>query len=100
MLAAGDLTLDPSRRRVHRGGTEVALTPREFAVLEHLLRHPGEVVSKSELLTNVWDTNYDGDPNVVEVYIGYLRRKVDLPFGRHAIETVRGAGYRLATDGG
>jgi DNA-binding response OmpR family regulator len=100
VLAAGDLSLDPAQRRVHRAGTEVALTPREFAVLEHLLRHPGEVVSKSELLTNVWDTNYDGDPNVVEVYIGYLRRKVDLPFGRHAIETVRGAGYRLATDGG
>ena len=100
VLAAGDLRLDPAQRRVHRAGTEVALTPREFAVLEHLLRHPGEVVSKSELLTHVWDANYDGDPNVVEVYIGYLRRKVDLPFGRHAIETVRGAGYRLATDGG
>ena len=100
VLAAGDLTLDPSRRRVHRGGTEVALTPREFAVLEHLLRHRGEVVSKTELLTHVWDTNYGGDPNVVEVYVGYLRRKVDLPFERHAIETVRGAGYRLAGDGG
>ena len=100
VLAAGDLTLDPARRRVHRGGTEVALTPREFAVLEHLLRHRGEVVSKTELLTHVWDSNYDGDPNVVEVYVGYLRRKVDLPFDRHAIETVRGAGYRLAGDGG
>ena len=100
VLAAGDLTLDPAQRRVHRGGTEVALTPREFAVLEHLLRHRGEVVSKTELLTHVWDTNYDGDPNVVEVYVGYLRRKVDLPFDRHAIETVRGAGYRLAGDGG
>ena len=100
VLAAGDLTLDPAQRRVHRGGTEVALTPREFAVLEHLLRHVGEVVSKTELLAHVWDTNYEGDPNVVEVYVGYLRRKLDLPFDRHAIETVRGAGYRLAGDGG
>ena len=100
VLAAGDLTLDPAQRRVHRAGTEVALTPREFAVLEHLLRHVGEVVSKTELLAHVWDTNYEGDPNVVEVYVGYLRRKLDLPFDRHAIETVRGAGYRLAGDGG
>ena len=100
VLAAGDLTLDPAQRRVHRVGTEVALTPREFALLEHLLRHRGEVVSKTELLTHVWDTNDDGDPNVVEVYVAYLRRKLDTPFGRHSIETVRGAGYRLAADGG
>ena len=100
VLAAGDLTLDPAERRVRRGATEVALTPREFAVLEHLLRHRGEVVSKTDLLAHVWDAHYAGDPNVVEVYVGYLRRKVDLPFDRHAIETVRGAGYRLAGDGG
>jgi DNA-binding response OmpR family regulator len=100
VLVAGDLSLDPAERRVRRGPREVALTPREFAVLEHLMRHRGEVVSKTELLTQVWDAHYDGDPNVVEVYVGYLRRKVDLPFDRHAIETVRGAGYRLAGDGG
>ena len=100
VLEAGDLTLDPAERRVRRGATEVALTPREFAVLEHLLRHRGEVVSKTDLLSHVWDAYYEGDPNVVEVYVGYLRRKVDLPFARHAIETVRGAGYRLAADGG
>ena len=100
VLTAGDLTLDPAERRVRRGAIEVALTPREYAVLEHLLRHRGEVVSKADLMAHVWDAFYDGDPNVVEVYVGYLRRKVDLPFDRHAIETVRGAGYRLAADGG
>ncbi len=100
VLAAGDLTLDPATRRVHRGETEIALTPREFSLLEFLLRHPGEALSKSRILTHVWDANYEGDPNVVEVYVGYLRRKVDAPFGRRSLETVRGAGYRLASDGG
>jgi DNA-binding response OmpR family regulator len=100
VLAAGDLTLDPATREVHRAQEEIALTPREFSLLEFLLRRRGEVVGKAEILNNVWDSHYSGDPNVVEVYIGYLRRKVDVPFGRRALETVRGVGYRLAADGG
>jgi DNA-binding response OmpR family regulator len=100
VLAAGDLTLDPASRAVHRDGTEISLTPREFSLLEFLMRRRGEVVAKTQILSNVWDSAYDGDPNVVEVYVGYLRRKVDAPFGRRSIETVRGAGYRLAADGG
>ena len=100
VLSAGDLTLDPARRRVERAGDLLMLTPREFGLLEFLLRHRGDVVSKSTILAAVWDTHYDGDPNVVEVYIGYLRRKIDLPYGRRAIETVWGVGYRLADDGG
>jgi DNA-binding response OmpR family regulator len=99
VLTAGDLVLDPAARRVHRGAVEVPLTPREFALLEYLMHRAGEVVAKSELLEHVWDAHYDGDPNVVEVYVGYLRRKIDAPFGRHSVETVRGAGYRLAADG-
>jgi DNA-binding response OmpR family regulator len=99
-LAAGDLQLDPAERRVARGKVPVELTPREFALLEFLLRRTGQVVSKTQILRHVWDANYDGDTNVVEVYIGYLRRKIDTPFGRQAVETVRGAGYRLAPDGG
>ena len=100
VLEAGDLSLDPARRRVTRGATEIRLTPREFGLLEFLIRHRGDVLSKTAILDGVWDANYDGDPNVVEVYVGYLRRKVDQPFGRSAIQTVRGAGYRLAEDGG
>jgi DNA-binding response OmpR family regulator len=99
VLKAGDLALDPARRRVTRGETPVELTPREFALLEFLLRHHDEVVSKTEILEHVWDT-FDTDPNVVEVYVGYLRRKIDVPFSRNALQTVRGAGYRLAGDGG
>lgn len=100
VLMAGDLELDPATRNVRRGAHELSLTPKEFAVLELLLRRRGDVVSKREILDNVWDVNFGGDDNVVEVYVGYLRRKVDEPFGRHALETVRGAGYRLAADGG
>ncbi|MGI5157141.1 response regulator transcription factor [Microbispora sp. CA-102843] len=99
VLRAGDLSLDPAARLVARGEAPVELTPREFALLEYLMRRPGEVVSKPEILEHVWDT-YDTDPNVVEVYVGYLRRKIDTPFGRAALQTVRGAGYRLASDGG
>ncbi|MER7499429.1 response regulator transcription factor [Nonomuraea pusilla] len=99
VLVAGDLSLDPARRRVERAGRQVELTPREFALLEFLMRRRDEVVSKSEILEHVWDT-FDTDPNVVEVYVGYLRRKIDGPFGRNALQTVRGAGYRLAGDGG
>jgi two-component system OmpR family response regulator len=100
VLVAGDLQLDPARRRVYRGEQEVALTPREFGLLDFLLRHRGDVVTKTEILQNVWDANYDGDPNVVEVYVGYLRRKIDAPYNRKSIQTVRGMGYRLAADGG
>jgi DNA-binding response OmpR family regulator len=100
VLSAGDLTLDPAGRTVHRGTEEVVLTPREFGLLHFLLRHRGDVVSKTAILESVWDAHFDGGENVVEVYVGYLRRKIDQPFGRHAIETVRGAGYRLAAGGG
>lgn len=91
VLTAGDLSLDPARRRVTRADAEVALTAREYALLEYLMRRAGEVVSKIELLDHVWDASVDTAPNAVEVYIGYLRRKV----GRERLETVRGAGYRL-----
>jgi DNA-binding response OmpR family regulator len=100
VLQAGDLSLDPATRAVRRTDRLVELTPREFALLEYLIRRPGEVVSKAELLSHVWEAEDITDLNVVEVYIGYLRRKIDSPFGRHAVQTVRGAGYRLATDGG
>jgi two-component system OmpR family response regulator len=95
ILKVGDLTLDPSRRRVLRGSTELNLTPREFGLLHFLMRHRGDVVTKTQILEGVWDAHYDGDPNVVEVYISYLRKKIDQPFGRSTIQTVRGAGYRL-----
>ena len=94
------LVLDPARHLVTRGETEVELTPREFSLLEYLLRRAGEVVPKTEILRNVWDPHHEGDLNVVEVYVGYLRRKIDAPFGRRSVQTVRGAGYRLAADGG
>jgi DNA-binding response OmpR family regulator len=100
VLEAGDLSLDPASRRVARGADVIDLTAREFAVLEYLMRRRGDVVSKREVLENVWDFDFDGDPNIVEVYVGHLRNKVDRPFGRTAIETLRGAGYRLAGDGG
>jgi len=100
VLAAGDLTLDPGERRVTRAGTPIAVTPREFAMLDFLMRHRGQAMTKTAILENVWDAHFNGDPNIVEVYIGYLRKKIDYPFGRTAIETVRGAGYRIAADGG
>ena len=91
VLTVGDLSLDPARRRVTRDDTEIALTAREYALLEYLMRRAGEVVSKIELLDHVWDASVDTAPNAVEVYVGYLRRKI----GRERLETVRGAGYRL-----
>ena len=97
-LTAGDLALDPARRRVTRADTPVSLTPREYGVLEFLLRHTGTVVTKPEILRGVWDAHYEGDDNVVEVYVGYLRRKLDTPFGRQSIETIRGVGYRLSAE--
>ncbi|MGU3432459.1 response regulator transcription factor [Actinomycetes bacterium M1A6_2h] len=96
VLVAGDLELDPARHRVTRGDVELALTPREYSVLEYLMRHKDAVVTKTDIVRSVWDTNYDGDENIVEVYVGYLRRKVDQPFGVRSIETVRGIGYRLS----
>ncbi|MFG1781494.1 response regulator transcription factor [Rhodococcus oryzae] len=95
ILTAGSLTLDPARRRVARGDTTIMLTPREYGVLEYLLRNKDDVVTKAAILRSVWDSNYEGDDNVVEVYVGYLRRKIDAPFGLTSIETVRGVGYRL-----
>ena len=100
VLAAGDLTLDPAGRRVERRGQLITLTPREFELLLFLMHRRGDVVTKRQILDAVWDPAFDGDPNIVEVYISYLRRKVDVPFDRHAIETVRGVGYRMAEDGG
>jgi two-component system OmpR family response regulator len=98
VMSAGSLSLDPARRRVTRHQMALTLTPREYGVLEFLLRKKDTVVTKSEILRSVWDSNYDGDDNVVEVYIGYLRRKIDAPFGIATIETVRGVGYRLVSD--
>ena len=100
VLEAGDLRYDPATRRAWRGDEELSLTSRETAVLEFLLRRRGEVVSKTDILDHVWDGRFDGDPNIVEVYVGHLRNKLDRPFDRRSIETVRGAGYRLAADGG
>ncbi|MCR8897454.1 response regulator transcription factor [Gordonia sp. GONU] len=100
VLTAGSLTLDPAAHTASRRGEDLTLTRREFAVLEFLMRHKGDVVTKAQILDSVWDINYRGDENVVEVYVSYLRRRIDTPFGCKAIETVRGVGYRLADDGG
>ncbi|MFD0526872.1 response regulator transcription factor [Kitasatospora arboriphila] len=96
----GDLVVDAAGRTCTRAGTPVRLTAREFAVLDHLARRAGEVVTKREILDEVWESGPDGDPNIVEVHISALRRKIDTPFGRAALQTVRGVGYRLAADGG
>jgi two-component system OmpR family response regulator len=98
VLAVGDLTMDPAARLVRRGEAEVSLTPKEFALLEYFMRHPGEVLTRTRLIEHVWDFAFEGDSNVVEVYVRYLREKVDRPFGRDSIETVRGVGYRLRSD--
>lgn len=95
VLTVGDLSVDPARLTCARGDVRIALTPKEFAILHCLARRTGEVVPKSELLSQAWDFAYDGDSNVVEVYISALRRKIDKPFGRTTLRTVRGAGYRL-----
>jgi len=95
VLTVGDLRVDPAGLKCSRGGIRIALTPKEFAVLHCLAQHAGEVVTKSELLARAWDFAYDGDSNVVEVYISALRRKIDKPFGTASLTTVRGAGYRL-----
>ena len=100
VLLAGDLQLDPARHVCSRGDTGIELTPRQFSLLEFLMAHAGEVVSKTQIIEHVWDYAFDGGPNIVEVYVGYLRKKVDIPFGRNAIQTVRRVGYRLDPDGG
>jgi two-component system OmpR family response regulator len=100
VLESGDLRFDPATRQTWRGDTEVDLTAREMALLEFLLRRQGAAVSKQTILDHVWDDEFEGDPNIVEVYIRRLRNKLDRPFGRAAIATVRGVGYRLAPDGG
>jgi two-component system OmpR family response regulator len=98
-LEAGDLVVDPATHVVERGGTAVTLTAREFRVLEYLARRAGEVVTRTDLLEHVWDQNYPGSTNIVDVYIGYLRKKLEQPFGRPLIRTVRGVGFQLDTEG-
>jgi len=100
VLSAGDLRLDPAQHRCWRGDVEIELTSRQFSLLEFLLRRAGDVLPKAEIVANVWDDAFDGDLNIVEVYVGNLRKKIDAPFGRRSIETVRLVGYRLDPDGG
>jgi two-component system OmpR family response regulator len=96
VLAEGDLRLDPAAKRAWRGQTELRLSPKEFSLLELFLRHPGMVLTRSQIIEAVWDFAFGGTSNVVDQYVTYLRRKIDLPFGRHDLQTVRGMGYRLA----
>lgn len=98
VLTLGTLTMDPVTRSVRRGGTAISLTAREYGLLEYLMRRHDQIVSKAEILDNVWDPAFDGGDNVVEVYIGYLRRKIDAPFGVHTLMTVRGMGYLLSAE--
>jgi two-component system OmpR family response regulator len=99
VLAVGDLTLDPATREVRRGEAPIHLSPKEFAVLELFMRHPGEVLSRATIMEHAWDFAFEGDWNILEVYVRYLREKIDRPFGRSSIETVRGVGYRLSGAG-
>jgi DNA-binding response OmpR family regulator len=98
VLQVGDLNLDPAVHRVWRGETTIDLTPRQFSLLEFLMRHPDEVLSKSAILDHVWDFSFDGHPNIVEVYVRQLRQRIDEPFGRSSLRTVRMVGYRLVDD--
>ncbi len=98
VVGVGDLTLDPAAKRAWRGSAELELSPKEFALLELFLRHPGAVLTRTQIIDAVWDFAYDGTSNVVDQYVNYLRRKVDAPFGRHDLGTVRGRGYRLRDD--
>ncbi len=95
VLSEGDLKLDPATKRAWRAGSELQVSPKEFSLLEFFLRHPGIVLSRSQIIEAVWDFAFENSSNVVDQYVNYLRRKVDAPFGRHDIETVRGMGYRL-----
>jgi DNA-binding response OmpR family regulator len=99
ILEVDGLVLDPAGHTVRRGAAPINLTPKEFALLQYLMRHPGEALTRARLLEHVWDFAFDGDPNIVDVYIGYLRGKIDRPFGRSSLETVRGIGYRLRGEG-
>jgi two-component system OmpR family response regulator len=99
VLVVGDLALDPATKQARRGTAELELSPKEFALLELFLRHPGTVLTRTQIIDAVWDFAYDGTSNVVDQYVNYLRRKVDAPFGRHDLETVRGRGYRLRAPG-
>lgn len=100
VLRCGEVSLDPAARTCTRGSSQVELTARELAVLEYLMRRSGEVVTKSDILDHVWDLGFRGDPNVVEVHVSAIRRKLDKPFGARSIETVRGSGYRIVPDDG
>ena len=100
VLSVGDLRFDPDRREAFRGETAIELSPRAMAVLEFLMRNPGRVLAKDEILRHVWDVNFEGDPNIVEVYVSRIRSAIDTAFDRSALETVRGVGYRLAENGG
>jgi two-component system OmpR family response regulator len=99
-IVVGDLELDPASRRVRRGGTEIVLSTKEFALLDTFMRRPGQVLDRYALLEHAWDHGYEHRSNIIEVYVRYLREKIDRPFGVTSIETVRGAGYRLRPDGG
>ncbi len=98
VLEVGDLALDPAEHSVRRGSEPVQLTPKEFALLQYFMQHPGEALSRTRLLEHVWDFAWDGDPNLVDVYVGYLRQKIDRPFGRSSLETIRGIGFRLRNE--
>jgi two-component system OmpR family response regulator len=98
VLTVGDLTLDPATREVSRSGVPVSLTAKEFGLLEAMMRQPGQVLSRQALIERVWDAAFDCDSNVVDVYVGYLRAKIDRPFGRGSVQTVRGAGYVVRAD--
>ena len=100
VLEAGDLRLDPATHRAWRGESALELTPRQFSLLEFLMRRKGEVLSKSVIIEHVWDFSFDGDANIVEVYVRQLRERIDRPFGRSSLQTVRLVGYRLDPDGG
>jgi two-component system OmpR family response regulator len=100
IVEVGDLRLDPATRQAWRGETEIALSAKEFAVLEAFMRRPGHVLSRLQLLEQAWEYDYEHRSNVIEVYVRYLRQKIDKPFGVESIETIRGAGYRLRRDGG
>src|SRR5262249_5472901 len=98
VLRVGDLSLNPARHEVDRGGNRIGLTPTEFALLEYLMRHAGDVLTKRKLIDHVWDYTFDGDPAILKVYVRSLRDKIDRPFARASLETIRGIGYRIRDD--
>jgi two-component system OmpR family response regulator len=98
LLRVGDLSLNPGQHEVQRGRATIGLTPTEFALLEHLMRHAGDVLTRKNLIEHVWDYAFDGDPRILNVYVRSLRNKIDRPFSRDTLETVRGIGYRIADD--